>query len=445
MKPGDELGDDGNAGRDDSPVSANDARRRRFRVLMVVVGVAAAAIVVAVALAGRDDGGTAEEAEDEGANAVDDVLTSVAPVDPVELCLDRFYPVLLARLNLNSPTAFDPLIDAFGEYPPRLDSQSIWDVAQAASVERIDYGIDAADRLVLGSATDLCGRSDVQEWVYSVPPFPTLSAQPDTPAWDCVFGLSEEILYAAESGSAFFRRLVDAYGMESGIPLAVTPIIEVVQSARFRDGLVAMEFAAQEEADKLCSDPAIVFAVTGQYAAPPETESTDSALQSASIPAATLVSTQPPAATDDSSTGPFSDCELYQEEFGSACDRDAGAASEVSAPMAGTAPTSQGGIEVCVPGSSADVYFSSDGRCLESDPATACGQLGVTVFREGDGWCPEITHIQAALVLLGYDFIDIDGFYGLDTQQTVMNFQRFNGLEPDGLVGPTTWLRLAAG
>ena len=78
------------------------------------------------------------------------------------------------------------------------------------------------------------------------------------------------------------------------------------------------------------------------------------------------------------------------------------------------------------------------------DPMTSCGQLAVDVFQEGDGWCPEVTHIQLVLVALGYDLIEIDGYFGPDAQQTVLNFQRFNDLEPDGLVGPNTWEALLA-
>lgn len=89
-------------------------------------------------------------------------------------------------------------------------------------------------------------------------------------------------------------------------------------------------------------------------------------------------------------------------------------------------------------------FFNAAGACLFSaDGIESCGTLGVEVFGDDDiGYCPEITRIQAALVSQGMS-VDIDGYFGLGTQQAVMNFQRFNGLEPDGLVGPQTWASLS--
>ncbi len=88
-------------------------------------------------------------------------------------------------------------------------------------------------------------------------------------------------------------------------------------------------------------------------------------------------------------------------------------------------------------------WFSPIGNCLAyTDDMEPCGELGVIVYAEGDGWCPEVTRIQAAISAYG-SAIEIDGFYGLTTQQAVMNFQRFNGLESDGTVGPDTWKALS--
>lgn len=40
------------------------------------------------------------------------------------------------------------------------------------------------------------------------------------------------------------------------------------------------------------------------------------------------------------------------------------------------------------------------------------------------------------------DQLVVDGVYGLITIAAVMDFQRINGLEPDGIAGPRTWERL---
>ena len=49
--------------------------------------------------------------------------------------------------------------------------------------------------------------------------------------------------------------------------------------------------------------------------------------------------------------------------------------------------------------------------------------------------------IQQALVSHGYT-VDVDGYFGPGTEQAVRDFQRNEGLEVDGLVGPNTWSTL---
>ena len=52
--------------------------------------------------------------------------------------------------------------------------------------------------------------------------------------------------------------------------------------------------------------------------------------------------------------------------------------------------------------------------------------------------------IQQALVDHGYT-VDVDGYFGPGTEQAVRDFQRIEGLEVDGLVGPNTWSTLVGG
>lgn len=52
-----------------------------------------------------------------------------------------------------------------------------------------------------------------------------------------------------------------------------------------------------------------------------------------------------------------------------------------------------------------------------------------------------VRELQSALVDLGYD-IAIDGDFGDDTHNAVVDFQSNNGLDADGVVGPRTWGKL---
>ncbi|MGE5474709.1 MAG: M14 family metallopeptidase [Ignavibacteriales bacterium] len=52
---------------------------------------------------------------------------------------------------------------------------------------------------------------------------------------------------------------------------------------------------------------------------------------------------------------------------------------------------------------------------------------------------PNVKLIQSLLFKIGYNPGSIDGVFGPQTQQAVIQFQRDNGLPPDGVVGPATW------
>ncbi len=52
---------------------------------------------------------------------------------------------------------------------------------------------------------------------------------------------------------------------------------------------------------------------------------------------------------------------------------------------------------------------------------------------------PDVKLLQAVLANIGYYRGNTDGYFGTQTQNAVVAFQRSNGLAPDGIVGPATW------
>src|SRR5262252_191215 len=59
-----------------------------------------------------------------------------------------------------------------------------------------------------------------------------------------------------------------------------------------------------------------------------------------------------------------------------------------------------------------------------------------TLQRDSSG--PDVTALQQRLKDLGFDPNGIDGKFGPGTQAAVMAFQKANGLQVDGVVGPNT-------
>jgi len=52
---------------------------------------------------------------------------------------------------------------------------------------------------------------------------------------------------------------------------------------------------------------------------------------------------------------------------------------------------------------------------------------------------PNVKLVQSLLARIGYNPGAIDGIFGPQTRAAVIQFQRDNGLVPDGIVGPATW------
>lgn len=61
------------------------------------------------------------------------------------------------------------------------------------------------------------------------------------------------------------------------------------------------------------------------------------------------------------------------------------------------------------------------------------------IYRTPSGFELPATSIQKALKGAGFYQGDMDGKIGPDTREAVRNFQRANGLTPDGIIGKTTW------
>ncbi len=64
-------------------------------------------------------------------------------------------------------------------------------------------------------------------------------------------------------------------------------------------------------------------------------------------------------------------------------------------------------------------------------------------LREGSTG-PKVTELQQLLKAKGFNPGPIDGVFGAGTIKAVISFQKFNGLEADGVVGPQTWKLLSA-
>ncbi|MCA1993703.1 MAG: N-acetylmuramoyl-L-alanine amidase [Coleofasciculus sp. S288] len=59
-------------------------------------------------------------------------------------------------------------------------------------------------------------------------------------------------------------------------------------------------------------------------------------------------------------------------------------------------------------------------------------------LKEGDSGS-KVKELQQVLKSRGFNPGPIDGIFGSGTTQAVISFQKFNGIKPDGIVGPVTW------
>lgn len=85
--------------------------------------------------------------------------------------------------------------------------------------------------------------------------------------------------------------------------------------------------------------------------------------------------------------------------------------------------------------------LSSEGLTLEE-----VERAFSTILREGDQGDP-VRILQYYLDIIGFfsdqaPVVRLDGYFGPETRQAVMEFQRSQGLTPDGIVGRSTWNRI---
>jgi peptidoglycan hydrolase-like protein with peptidoglycan-binding domain len=71
---------------------------------------------------------------------------------------------------------------------------------------------------------------------------------------------------------------------------------------------------------------------------------------------------------------------------------------------------------------------------MNSGPTLSIGSTG-----------PDVRRLQVLLVMMKeMDYSEINGNFGLKTQEAVKSFQQGNNLTPDAVVGPLTWKALPA-
>ena len=82
-------------------------------------------------------------------------------------------------------------------------------------------------------------------------------------------------------------------------------------------------------------------------------------------------------------------------------------------------------------------------RATASRPVVASAAVAWPTVKYGSHGSA-VTYLQQRLVALHYDVGSVDGVLGYNTLHAVYAFQKVQGISVDGVVGPTTWSRLAS-
>lgn len=80
---------------------------------------------------------------------------------------------------------------------------------------------------------------------------------------------------------------------------------------------------------------------------------------------------------------------------------------------------------------------------ITTKPTTTIGVKDKPILKQGSkgDW---VKVAQARINIAGI-VVDVDGIFGPDTKAAVKEYQTFNGLKADGIIGPKTWAKLYPG
>ncbi len=91
----------------------------------------------------------------------------------------------------------------------------------------------------------------------------------------------------------------------------------------------------------------------------------------------------------------------------------------------------------------AETKNAPEAKIQEQAPATASPAAKLAPLPPSGPYKPSGIEIQTALKNAGFYTGNIDGKIGPKTKAAIEEFQKANGLKPDGRVGPKTWVLLS--
>lgn len=98
-----------------------------------------------------------------------------------------------------------------------------------------------------------------------------------------------------------------------------------------------------------------------------------------------------------------------------------------------------GGVASPMQPAVSDTAKASESKAVSAAAAPATGAVKLEALPPAGPYKPSIREIQAALKTANYYRGEVDGKTGKMTKKAIEEFQKANGLEADGKVGPKTW------
>jgi peptidoglycan hydrolase-like protein with peptidoglycan-binding domain len=111
--------------------------------------------------------------------------------------------------------------------------------------------------------------------------------------------------------------------------------------------------------------------------------------------------------------------------------------------MAGLTVLSAGLAGLALPAPAAEAATTRAAIALTPAGADAVTAARTTTLRSGSRGA-QVIRLQQRLAALRYDVGAVDGVFGDETLHAVYAFQKVQRIDVDGVVGPTTWAKLAA-